>query len=117
MLLFTGTTGISAENSSPRSGVRIRIANTSSIPFSEIIVRFSSQEEKYGPLAAGASTEYRDVAAAYRYEPTTVMANDRRFQQLIIDHFGDETLEPGLYTYILNIHNGDLLSGLLIDSK
>lgn len=116
-LLLSVADCISAEDSNPPSRVWIRIANVSSIPFSEISVRFPSQEEKYGPLAPGASTEYRDVEVAFRYASATVVADGQMFRAMAIDYVGEERLEPGLYAYTLNIDGGALSFGLLIDGE
>jgi hypothetical protein len=56
VLLLFGAECISAEASSPPSGVRIRIANASGTTFNETSVCFPSQEEKYGPLKPGLYT-------------------------------------------------------------
>ena len=108
---------ISAEDSSSLSGIRIRIANISNVPFSEVSVRFPSQEEKYGALAPGASSEYRDVEVAYRYASATVMADGQMFRAMAIDYMGEKRLEAGLYTYTLDISGGSLSFGFLIDDE
>jgi hypothetical protein len=116
-LLLSVTNCISAEEPNPPSGVQIRIANASSIAISDIDVRFPSQEEKYGALEPGASSEYRDIAMAFRYASVTVKATGQTFSVMAIDYMGEKKLEPGLYTYTLNIHAGALSLGLLVDKK
>ena len=79
--------------------VCIRVENSSDLDFESFRVNFNGQTESYGPLAAGAVSEYRSVGAAYRYAYTEAFSNKRRFVLQPIDFVGERHLLPGAYTY------------------
>jgi hypothetical protein len=107
-----------AEEPDTVTTIRIRVANLSDVPFSEVTVGFPSQQENYGALASRAYSEYRDVEVAYRYASTTVMANGQVYRLVPTDFVGEIRLEPGSYTYTLDLRGPRYLSiGLVNDGE
>lgn len=84
-------------------GLQIRVANASAFTMEQVTIGFPSQEVQYGTLAAGATSEYRDVEQAYRYAAVTVMVEDERLVMQPIDFVGESLLAPGRYTYVLDV--------------
>lgn len=117
LLAGVSAPGLAAEDAAPQGKVRIRIANVTDIPFTEVNVRFPSQQEAYGPLAPGATSEYRDVERAYSYASITIMAEGQRYGALAADYFNETALEPGSYTYTLDLYGGAPRFGLLVDEQ
>ncbi len=97
--------------------VRIRITNMSDKPFSKLIVQFPSGVEDYGALAAGASTEYRNVEVAYRYASVSVVADNQDYSLMAIDYMGETRLASGFFTYALDIDDRSLTFGFAKDSE
>jgi hypothetical protein len=79
--------------------VCIRVENASDVKFSSFLVNLNGQEESYGPLTAGAVSEYRNATSAYRYAFTEAFSGERRFILQPIDFVGERQLPPGAYTY------------------
>jgi hypothetical protein len=97
--------------------VRIRVTNVSAVPYSAITIRFPSQTEDYGALAPGATSDYRDIDLAFRYASATIVAEGQRHRALAADYFNEKRLEPGSYTYTLDIAGGAPRFGLIVDSE
>lgn len=95
--------------------VRIRIANVSEVPFSEVVIDFPGREENYGPIEPGQTSEYRNVSLAYPYPAYRVVADGKPYRAITIDHIGDTRLMEGAYTYTINVFDGRLIFGLIID--
>lgn len=79
--------------------VCVRVENASGLDFQRFDVNFEGQVVSYGPLGAGAISEYRPVDAAYGYAYSEAFSNERRFVLQPIDFLGEKLLEPGAYTY------------------
>lgn len=96
--------------SSPAEQVRVRIRNDARFDFDGVEVHFpDGTRVDYGPVAAGASTDYADAGSpAYRYAWIKVLtapgppADGRVFTFQPIDYVGEEELAPGQYTYALS---------------
>ena len=76
-----------------------RVENASDLDFRSFVVSFDGQYESFGPLLAGAVSDYRSVGSAYRYAFTEAFSGERRFILQPIDFVGEQHLSPGTYTY------------------
>jgi len=100
--------GCAAAKESAAGGVEIRVANRSDRDFDQVDVTFNSQKVSYGPVAKGATSEYRTAQEeAYRYALVVVTAGGETFRFQPIDFVGETPLAPGRYTYALNIDPND----------
>lgn len=97
--------------------VEVRIANQSSQDFEQVAVTFPSGKVDFGRVEKGKTTEYRPVGKAYRYAQVEVMANGRKLSLQPQDYMGEKPLDPGRYTYALNLDksSGDLRLELIED--
>ncbi|HJX26848.1 MAG TPA: hypothetical protein VJ885_02970 [Thermoanaerobaculia bacterium] len=97
-----GGTGTAAQG-----GIEIRVANRSDRDFDQVVATFDPDRVEYGAVAKGATSEYRTVKQAYRYALVEVTAGGQTFRFHPIDYVGETPLEPGRYTYALNIEPSD----------
>jgi hypothetical protein len=89
--------------SASSDAVEIRVANRSTRAFDRVIVGFSDGQRDYGALPAGAVSEYRTVAEAYRYAYFEVRLDTARLVIQPIDFVGETPLRGGRYTYALSL--------------
>ena len=102
-----GTATDGGTNSGSPGGVEIRVANRSDRDFERVVATFDPERVDYGAIAKGATSEYRKVQQAYRYALVEVTAGGQTFRFHPIDFVGETLLEPGRYTYALNIEPSD----------
>ena len=101
------TAGCTSVQESTASGVEIRVANRSDRDFDSVDVTFTTDKVSYGPVAKGATSEYRSTPKAYRYALVVVTAGGETFRFQPIDFVGETPLAPGRYTYALNVEPSD----------
>lgn len=87
---------------------RLRIENASDVGFTSVRVSFPEAEARYGTIEPGRSSEYQRVDGAYRYGFIEVEAEGETYTIRPFDYVGEEPLEPGRYTYQLDIVEGNL---------
>lgn len=87
----------------PRGDVEIRIANNSSFAFERVDVVFPEGEVRYGAVPPHGETRYRRVETAYPFAYIVVLIGDEELITQPIDYVGETPLEPGRYTYALNV--------------
>ena len=110
VLSCTETTG------SARAGTTIRGAAADSPEVKLVALLFPGNDRReYGKLAAGASSDYIDVPAAYRYAWVQVVASGRELGRKPADYVGEKDLQPGLYTHGLTIDGDAVNLALTID--
>jgi hypothetical protein len=101
---------------SPGDGdIQIRIGNESSSPFSNVAVIFPEQEVDYGAVRVGGVSNYRRVTVAYGYARIDVQIGSTALRIQPIDYVGESQLQPGRYTYALDIIDGHLMLELKRD--
>ncbi len=105
LLAFAAGACTSANGKS--DGLEIRIANRSDRDFDKVDVTFTSDKFEYGAIPKGGVSAYKPVKEAYRYAKIDVVANGETFTFQPIDFVGETLLEPGRYTYALNIDPTD----------
>lgn len=100
--------GCTTAKDSAADGVELRIANRSDRAFDKVDVTFMGDLLSYGPVAQGATSEYKPVTGdAYRYGLVVVTAGSETFRFQPIDYVGETPLAPGRYTFALNIEPAD----------
>ena len=88
--------------------VRLRVENASALDFSAVVVGPPSQEVTFGAVSAGSASTYREVDRATEIDNIEVVAEGEQYLILPLhDGYGD-LLEPGRYTYILDIEESRL---------
>lgn len=87
---------------------RLRIENASDVDFASVHVSFPEAEASYGAIASGRKSEYQRVDEAYGYGFVKVEAKEETYTIQPVDYVGAEPLEPGRYTYQLDIVEGEL---------
>lgn len=87
----------------PHGDVAIRVANNSSFAFDRVDVVFPEDEVSYGAVPAHFASGYHTVETAYRYAYIEVEIDGEELRIQPIDYVGEEPLEPGRYTYALNV--------------
>lgn len=90
-----------------QGSVEIRVANRSDRDFERVVATFEPDRVDYGAVAKGATSKYHKVQQAYRYALVEVTAGGQTFRFHPIDYVGETLLEPGRYTYALNIESSD----------
>ena len=94
----------SCDNPSEPSGdIEIRIANESSFRFESVDVVFPGDSVSYGAIPAHGQSEYHGVDRAYAYALIIVSVGGEELRIQPIDYVGTPQLEPGRYTYALNL--------------
>ena len=107
LALLAATAGFSCPGLVGPASPEIRVLNASSRTMEGVTVAFPDDEVVYGTLAPGAASGYRAVERAYRYAyvRTTVDGDTMVLQP--IDYVGETLLEPGRYTYRLDLADTD----------
>ena len=101
--------------SGPGGDPEIRIANRSTRDFDRVLVTFAAEEVDYGPLRAGAVSEYRTARGAYEYARVEVHADTARLLIQPIDFVGETPLREGRYTYALSLSSTGRDLGLTLE--
>jgi len=91
---------------------RLRIENASDVDFTSVRVSFPEAEASFGAIASDRRSEYQRVGEAYRYGFVKVEAEGETYRIQPIDYVGEEPLEPGRYTYQLDIVESELVLDL-----
>jgi hypothetical protein len=93
---------------SPSSGnIFIRVRNASQYQFDDIFVNTSGGENKYGTVAAGQKSDYKAFTKAYKYAYIKLNAQGQALGIQPIDYVGETPLQPGRYTYALDVTSGN----------
>lgn len=86
--------------------IRIRIKNTSDLPYTEFFVASGVallDGTFFGTIAPGAYSEYKTFAKAYGIAYIRFIANGQERTFIPIDYVGESTLKPGRYTYEIGL--------------
>ena len=103
-LLIMAALQFSACDNENDGQIMLRIENQSTYDFESIQVQWES-DYQFAALKAGATSDYQMVENAYRYGYIKVMVGTDEFVLQPIDYIGEQYLDAGNYTYILNIPN------------
>jgi hypothetical protein len=91
--------------------IRIRVKNASSYRFESVYVNTSGGENRYGALVTKQVSDYAVYKGAYNYAYIKVMINGREMLLRPTDYVGETPLDPGKYTYVVDVE--DLSDGRL----
>jgi heat shock protein HslJ len=110
----SGTVVVSPDPAVSPSGeqIEVRIRNASGEHFDAVEVHFpSGMKVQYGPLAAGASSDYADLDdPVYSYAWVAVSRDGERVVLQPDDFLGEQRLPAGQYTYVLDLDDAGHLS-------
>ncbi len=96
------------------STVQIRIKNTSSITYDEVLV--GDAEELHMDVPPDGYSEYFEYAVAYRYAYIQIHSGEETYILQPIDFLGETPLPPGFYTYQLSVSlEGAVILEFIID--
>lgn len=92
--------------------VFIRVENASSYTYDHLIVSTSGGTFNYGTVKPNAVTSYQSFVFAYSYALIQLEINGQEFKIIPTDYSGEERLESGYYTYIIDVvdHSNSELS-------
>ena len=83
--------------------IEVRVANLSTFPFTSVDIVFPEDSVGYGAVPAHGISEHRRVSKAYRYALIIVQVGGEELRIQPIDYVGEPELQPGRYTYLLNL--------------
>jgi len=88
-------------------GVLIRVENSSSVDFKNILISSGSASVEFGNISAGQRSNYKEFESAYRYGFVSLIANGKELRIQPIDYVGETQLTNGYYTYKLDLNASD----------
>jgi hypothetical protein len=98
--------------------VFIRVKNASSYEYERVMVNTSGGTFGYGTIKSEEVSSYQPFVFAYSYAMIRLEINTKEFTLIPTDYVGEETLEKGFYTYVVNVDNyadGTLLLEVIKD--
>jgi hypothetical protein len=102
-------------DSSPTGSLQIRVRNDSARDFDGVVVGFPIETIDYGAVSSGQASDYQVVAVAHAYARIDVFLDDESLRIQPFDYIGEPTLSPGLFTYAIEIFEGELNLTLIED--
>ena len=90
---------VGCSNDIEPNAVQIRIMNSSSFQFLDIIVNTGGGENNYGNILSNQSSDYKSFNSAYRYAYVELKIEGEPFILQPIDYVGETLLASGKYTY------------------
>lgn len=103
LILLSLIGGCNSTSTGSGDKVMIRIQNSSPYTMEEVTVGFPEEEIHYGDIRSGEKSTYMEVIEAYRYAYIETVVNEKELVLQPIDYVGESLLDPGLYTYELNL--------------
>lgn len=91
-------------------GIYIRIRNASLLSMDSIEVGFPKENIRFGNVEPGGESTYKKVETAYRYAAVAAIVDEKEVRIQPIDYVGESELDPGFYTYVLDIDKQTLES-------
>lgn len=92
-----------SESLQPGSGVAVRVRNNSSVQFASVTLYTVDGPVTFQDVSVGLTTPYVEVSAAYRFATTEVVIVTDTLRLQVIDYVGEEPLERGRYSYLLDV--------------
>ena len=111
--LFVVTLFTSCSKEEKPDGVYIRVENSSSVDYSEILISSGFETVEFGVVQAGNTSEYKEFETAYRYGYVNLLADGEEFVIQPIDYVGETPLSNGYYTYKLSLDTSNPSSKFL----
>ena len=94
---------VGCEDTAEPSGVMVRLVNASTVTMSRATLYTSEGPVTFENLEAGAAAPYISVTVAYRFATTEVVVASDTLRLQVIDFVGETPLDPGLYSYLLDV--------------
>lgn len=94
--------GCKKDNQSAES-IEISIQNNSPFTFTDVLVRAPEGENNYGSINSYKKSDYKEFQKAYRYSYITLKIENEELRIQPYDYFGENELEKGRHTYVLNV--------------
>ena len=94
---------VGCEDIAEPSGVMVRLVNASTVTMSRATLYTSEGPVTFQDLDAGETFPYVSVSVAYRFATTEVVVATDTLRLQVIDFVGETPLEPGLYSYVLDV--------------
>lgn len=91
--------------------VFIRVENASQYTYDRLIVSTSGGTFNYGTIKPNGVSSYQSFVYAYSYALIQLEINTQEFSIIPTDYSGEERLESGFYTYVIDVadhSNGEL---------
>lgn len=95
--------GASCQKDSETDDVLIRVRNSSQYRMEQIYVNTSGGANEYGTLRVSEDSEYKVFSKAYSYAYVRMVVNGKEVSVQPTDYVGETPLEPGKYTYVLDV--------------
>ena len=92
----------------PGGRVQVSLRNDSAVDFDRVVVSFPNRTEDYVAVPSGGASDYRAVEMAYRYAYVEAHGHDQKYVLQPFDYTGEKLLEPGRYSYVLDLVQGEL---------
>jgi len=83
--------------------VRLRVQNQSVVTFDAVTLATLDGFKTWYAVEAGETTPYTAVSAAYGIASTDVVIGTDTLRLQVIDYVGEDYLEGGDYTFLLNV--------------
>lgn len=87
------------------TGVLIRVENSSTVDFQDIIISSGAGQVEFRNVAGGAKSGYKSFETAYRYGYVKLNTEGKELVMQPFDYVGETPLSPGFYTYKLGLEN------------
>lgn len=88
----------------PKQPTQLRLINQSAMPLDRVVVIFPNERITFGPLPAGAASDYQVVQhGVYRYAAYQVIVNGKAISQPVLDWVGEQPLGGLRFTYELHV--------------
>lgn len=98
--LFNCTT-----NDSGASEVHIRLSNTSTFNYQDIVVNTSTGNINFEDIGSGEVSDYKTFETAYRYAFVELKIDDETYTLQPTDYVGETPLSSGYYTYQIDAND------------
>ncbi len=83
----------------------IRVENTSIYNYVDVAVEAGGETHHFGNISSKRSSEYQIFNFAYRYAFIELQIEEKIYTLQPIDYVGERKLDPGDYTYEVNVHD------------
>jgi hypothetical protein len=90
-------------STSTSTDISIRVRNASPYTLATVQVNTSGGERYYSQLLPGQQSNYQTFTYAYRYAYIQAVVAGDALVLRPIDYVGERRLEPGQYTYVLDV--------------
>lgn len=80
----------------------IKIENISNYDYEQVLVGTPDGQQQYDTIPANTESVYRTFDSGYRYAYVEAFIGGEEYVNPPIDFVGEQLLEPGKYTYVID---------------